>query len=158
MDTTQNGLTAFETLQSFLAQKEWKTGIVDNHYAYKCEFQTKNIELVCFFQIRPDLEQFLFYAVPDFITPFDKLGLVAEYIARVNSGMRIGNFEVDFRDGQIRFKSSINFKGEILTLGLIENTISPALAAMETYLPGLLSVIEGRQTPVRAINSIDYGV
>lgn len=155
---TTNGLKAFNKLKDFLIQEGWNIELVDNYSAYSSKYEGSIGSYTCYFQIRPDLEQFLFYAVPEFTTPQEKLADVAEYVARVNSGMRIGNFEIDFRDGQIRFKSSVNFRDTNLTSALIGGAVSPALEALETYIPGLLNVIAGKQTPVKAINSIDYQV
>jgi len=44
-----------------------------------------------------------------------KRGAVAEFINRANYGIIIGNFEMDFADGEIRYKTSIDVQGDKLT-------------------------------------------
>jgi hypothetical protein len=79
---------------------------------------------------------------------------VAEFVARANYGLWIGNFEMDWSDGEVRYKSSLDFEGVALTSELIRNTISPAVQMMVCYLPGLLSVIGG-QSPAEALAQVD---
>ena len=40
-------------------------------------------------------------------------------------------------DGEVRYKSSIDFEGAELTPSLIRNTIYPAVQTMDRYLPGI---------------------
>ncbi len=157
MSEKNGGLEAYETLRSYLEENNWGAEEITGKHAFKARRSSEMFSSTYYFEIKMDLEQFLFYIVPDFIVPTEELPPAAEYVARVNSGMRIGNFDVDFRNGEIRFKSSINFKGERLTRALIEGAIEPAMDAYETYMPGLVNVIAGIETPVRALNKIDYG-
>ena len=80
---------------------------------------------------------------------------VAEYITRANYGLRIGNFELDFDDGEVRYKSSLDFESVELTPGLIRNTIYPAVQTMDRYLPGVLSVVFGGKSAEEAIAAIE---
>jgi hypothetical protein len=80
---------------------------------------------------------------------------VAEYITRANYGLRIGNFEMDYSDGEVRYKSSLDFEGEPLTPKLIKNAMYPAVHTMDLYLPGLLGVMYGNKTPAEAIREIE---
>ena len=80
---------------------------------------------------------------------------VAEYITRANYGLRVGNFELDYSDGEVRFKSSVNFEGEELTFGMLRNALYPAVHTLDRYLPGLLRVSFGGATPLEAIEEIE---
>jgi hypothetical protein len=80
---------------------------------------------------------------------------VAEFITRANYGLRIGNFELDFRDGEVRYKSSLDFEGETLTPGLVKFAIYPAVQTMDRYLPGLMGVIYGHKPRAEAIAEVE---
>ena len=82
---------------------------------------------------------------------------VAEYLTRANYGLRIGNFELDYADGEVRYKSSLDFEGQTLTAELIRNAIYPAVHTMDRYLPGLLRVTFGGATPHEAIEEVEGG-
>jgi hypothetical protein len=80
---------------------------------------------------------------------------VAEFLTRANYGLYIGNFELDYADGEIRYKSSIDFEGVPLSVELIRNTLYPALQLMDRYLPGLMKVAYAGMVPAEAINEIE---
>ncbi len=94
------------------------------------------VTFCCYAQIRVDLEQFLFYVIAPIKAPVAVLPAVVEYITRSNFGLRIGCFELDYSDGEIRFKSSLDFEGEALTPASIRNAIYPAVHTMDFKMPG----------------------
>jgi hypothetical protein len=150
-----NGLQAFATLTQFLEDDGWYPQQLDDKTVYRVYFAGENGELRCYAQIRVDLEQFLFYVIAPVKAPEEVRASVAEYITRANYGLRIGNFEMDYGDGEVRYKSSFDFEGETLTPKLIKNTMYPAVHTMDFYLPGLLGVMYGNKTPVEAIQETE---
>jgi hypothetical protein len=150
-----NGRQAFETLRQFLEADGWYPQPLEGKTIYRMSFDGKNGELRCYAQVRVDLEQFLFYAVAPVKVPEEARSDVAEYLTRANYGLRIGNFELDYRDGEVRYKTSLDFEGEKLTDHFIRNTVYPAVQTMDRYLKGLLSVTFGGRTPVEAIEEVE---
>lgn len=149
------GLAAFDTLGEFLEADGWHPRALDGKTVYRCDFVGGNGDLRCYAQIRADLEQFIFYAVCTVKAPEEVRGAVAEFVTRANYGLRIGNFEMDYTDGEIRYKSSIDFEDETLTPNLIRHTLYPAVQTMDYYLPGLLRVIYGGASPYEAIQEVE---
>jgi hypothetical protein len=45
---------------------------------------------------------------------------IAKFITRANYGMSLGNFELDFNDGEIRYKTSIDVTDDRLNFALIQ--------------------------------------
>lgn len=152
-----NGLKAFETLTQFLDQDGWYPRKLDNRYSFTMTYNGQNGDLRCYSIVRVDLEEFLHYAIAPIKIPEQVRFAVAEYITRANFGLRIGNFEMDYADGEVRYKSSLNFEGQDLTSDLISNTIYPAVQTMDRYLPGLLRVSYGGATPLEAIEEVEGG-
>jgi hypothetical protein len=150
-----NALKAFETLGEFLEQDGWFPQKVEEKNMYRASFAGKNGDFRCYAQILPALEQFLFYAVAPVRVPDEIRPAVAEFITRANYGMRIGNFEMDYSDGELRYKSCIDFEGETLTFNWIRHAIYPAVLTMNHYFPSLMSVIYGGRTPYEAISEVE---
>ncbi len=150
-----NGWQAFATLSQFLKDDGWYPQQLGEKPIHRVYFAGENGELRCYAQIRVDLEQFLFYVIAPVKAAESVRALVAEYITRANYGLRIGNFEMDYRDGEVRYKSSIDFAGERLTPTLIKNAMYPAVHTMDFYLPGLLGVMYGNKKPDEAIRDIE---
>jgi len=151
----ENGQQAFATLGTFLEEDGWYPQQIEDRSIYRVGFEGKNGRYTCFAQIRMDLEQFMFYAIAPIKVPEAARAAAAEFLTRANYGLRIGNFEIDYTDGEVRYKSSLDFEGEPLTPTLIKNAMYPAVHTMDLYLPGLLGVMYGNKTPEQAIHDIE---
>jgi hypothetical protein len=81
-------------------------------------------------------------------------GAIAEFLTRANYGMTIGNFELDYTDGEIRYKTSIDVTNDQLSPALIQTLVYINVAMMDEYLPGIQAVIDGA-TPIAAIQAIE---
>lgn len=151
----RNGLQAFDLLSNYLDDDEWFPRRIEGKYAYSMSYTGKNGDLRCYAIVRVDLEEFLFYAVAPVKVPEEVRPAVSEYLTRANYGLRIGNFEMDYSDGEVRYKSSLDFEGQTLTPDLIRNAIYPAVHTMDRYLSGLLRVSFGGATPHEAIEEVE---
>jgi hypothetical protein len=150
-----NGMLGFETVGLFLEKDGWHPQKLEDRTIYRVDFSGNHGNLRCYAQVRTDLEQFLFYVIAPVKAPEPERPAVAEYLTRANYGLRIGNFEMDYSDGEIRYKSSIDFEAAELNPALVKNAIYPAVHTMDFYLPGLLSVMYGHQEPAEAIDAIE---
>ena len=149
------GWRAFAVLGEFLRDDGWHPQQLDNRTIFRAYFAGEHGDVRCYAQIRVDLEQFLFYVIAPVKAPEPMIPAVVEYITRANYGLRIGGFELDYTDGEVRYRSSLDFEHETLTPGLIRNAIYPAVHTMDFYLPGLLAVMYGNKTPKEAITEIE---
>jgi hypothetical protein len=150
-----NASQAFATLGQFLEDDGWYPQQLEDKMIYRMGFAGKNGQLTCYAQVQVDLEQFLFYAVAPVKVPEEGRTAAAEFITRANYGLRIGNFEMDLSDGEIRYKSSLDFEGAVLSPELIRNAIYPAVQTLDHYLPGLMSTIYGGKSAAEAIAAIE---
>lgn len=149
------GLAAYQALGEFLEADGWHPQPIADNFVYRSMFVGNNGEVTCFAQIRPDLEQFIFYVAMPMRVPENLRAAMAEFLTRANYGLRIGNFEMDFADGEVRYKSSVDFEGITLSPVLIRNTMYPAVQTMDRYLPGIMSVIYGGRSPEEAITAVE---
>jgi hypothetical protein len=78
-----------------------------------------------------------------------------EYLARANFSLIIGNFEIDFDSGEVRFKTSIDVEGDELTYALFKPVVYANLFLTERYLPGLQAVLFEDIMPRAAITAIE---
>ena len=151
----ENGQQAFATLGTFLEEDGWYPKQIEDRSSYRVGFEGKNGLYTCFSQMRMDLEQFMFYAIAPIKVPEAARAAAAEFLTRANYGLRIGNFEMDYTDGEVRYKSSLDFENALLTPALIRNAIYPAVQTLDRYMSGLMAVIYGGQTPHAAIEVIE---
>jgi hypothetical protein len=149
-----NGRLAFATLGQVLQTDGWHPEQVEDRLIYRVIFSDRNGPLTCFAQIRPEVEQFAFYVIAPIQTPEPARPAMADFLTRVNYGLWIGNFEIDWKDGEVRYKSSLDFEGVPLTPQLIRNAIQPAVRTMTCYLPGLVSIARDGQSSEEAFAQI----
>lgn len=78
---------------------------------------------------------------------------MAEFLCRANYGLKNGCFELDFRDGEIRFRSFIDCEDVMPSTEVIKNSIHcTATAAMyKRYAPGIVDIIFSGCTAKEAI-------
>jgi len=154
-DEKSPGERATEAVREFLEEDGWYPEPVGDAAVFRVHYSGRNATFPCFIQVRIELEQLLVYAVCPVRTPEDSRGRVAEFTTRANYGMRIGNFELDYEDGEVRYKTSVDFEGEALTAHWLRGLLYPAVQTMDTYLPGLLAVAHGERSPLEAIRLIE---
>lgn len=154
-ETTSEESVAYRLLVETLCEDGWPVERLDERSTVRFFFSSQFGDLRCYAQIRQSEQQLLCYTLAPVKAPEEARLRVAEFLTRANYGLPIGNFEMNFRDGEVRYKSSLDFEGERLTGHLIRNTFYPAIYTMEEYLPGLLLVMFGNEAPELAIRAIE---
>ena len=95
------------------------------------------------------------YAYPSLYADSTSAANIGEYLHRANYGMRNGNFEFDYTDGEIRYKSYVDCTNALPGDEVIRRTISVPGEMFEIYGDGLLQVSFGLQTPEEAISAAE---
>ena len=95
------------------------------------------------------------YAVCPMNADESERAAVMEYITRANYGLRIGNFEMDLNDGEIRYKTYLQMQGRVPPTKTVDRYISLSYLMLEKYGNGLLSVMYGVSTPEEAIKAAE---
>ncbi len=149
------GWRGFSTLGLYLEEDGWYPQRIADHPAYRVNYQGNNVDIRCVVQVKLQQQQLIMYAYAPIKVAEDQRAVVAEYLTRANYGLHVGNFELDYNDGEVRFKSSIDFEDETLTFSWVRNTIYPAVHLMNRYFPGLMRVVYGAVSPAEAIAGIE---
>ena len=153
--TSSTNSNIFEEIINFFKNDDWPFVQLSEQTALQISFQGKNGKWNCYARAREEQQQFVFYSICPVNAPEEKRLAVAEFITRANSGMMIGNFELDFNDGEISYKTSIDVEGDRISSAFIKRLVYANVMMMDEYLPGILSVIYGNVSPVDAITQIE---
>ena len=145
----------FEALRAFFAEDKWSYTPIEEQSLLRIDFQGENGQWVCLAQAREAQEQFVFYSICPNNVPVDKRIAMAEFLTRANCGLVLGNFELDFDDGEIRYKTSIDVEDTHLDSALIKHLVYANVLMMDKYLPGIGAVIYADLSPVEAIRQIE---
>ena len=78
-----------------------------------------------------------------------------EFINRANYGLRNGNFEIDVRDGEIRYKIYVDCDNQLPSREVVRSSIIIPSVMFERYSPGLLDVMFRGSTAEEAISKCE---
>jgi len=145
----------FEAVINFFKENNWLFFQMEQEPALQMSFQGENGQWMCFVKVREEQEQLIFYSISPVKVPENKRLVMAEFLSRANFGLSIGNFELNFADGEIRYKTSIAAKGNGVNSALIGQLIFANLLTMDEYLPGIMSIIYTELSAVEVIAQIE---
>ena len=100
-------------------------------------------------------DSYLVYATLNGTPESEFYGNVAEYLHRANYGLRNGNFEFDYTDGEIRYKTFVNFEGIQLTMDVVADSILLPILMFEQYGKNLLQVMMGNGNPAELVREAE---
>ena len=147
-----------EVMLDFFSQDDWDYYWWEEGETLQLECQVKNGRLTCYAKAINDKQQFVFYSLCPLTAPEEQRSAIAELITKVNYGMVIGNFEFDFSDGEIRYKTSLDVEGDRLSNALIKQTVYLNVLTMDKYLPALVAVINNELSVDNAIAIVEQNL
>ena len=140
---------------SFFKEDGWSFTQLEDQPILRVGFEGENGQWTCYAQALEEQTQLLVYSICPVKTPEDRRMAVAELLTRANYGLFIGNFELDFDDGEIRYKTSIDVEGDRLSPALVRPLVYANVMMMDRYLPGIMSVIYGDVAPAEAVARVE---
>lgn len=135
-------MTADEVIDGFLADREIEFERVDpTTWLFRLEGTAgawfTSITVV------PENDQVIVHGeLPVEVAPAQRAEL-AEWSARANRGLPVGNFEVDLESGGVWCKTSIDVEDAELTDALLHNLVATNHALVDRYGPGLHAWLSG---------------
>lgn len=106
-------------------------------------------------RVESEMGLFQVFAYSPLRAPEGSRQAVAETIVRANYGLRLGKFELDIDDGEIRFQVGQLLVDGALGSKAIDRIICTALDMLDMYLPAILSVIYANELPEDAIHRVE---
>src|SRR5579863_2871455 len=99
-DLLRNVLDYFES-------KGWPASADKQETLLRVEYKTRDGDWTLYARADEDHRQVMFYSVLPAKVGEDRKPAMAEFLIRANFGLNIGNFEMDWEDGEVRFRTSI---------------------------------------------------
>ena len=134
----------------------WEYTQLGNKPVLTMPFYGANATWQCYAQAREKQEQFIFYSICGVAVSTPELMVKAsELVNRINYGLVIGNFELDFSDGEVRFKTSIDLEGTEETYNAIKMCTLGNVITMDRYYGGFLAVLYANKEPEDVVQQIE---
>jgi hypothetical protein len=150
-----NKKSIFETVLKFFEEDGWRFSKIEDKDVLRMGYSGKNISMRCFAEADEEHQHFFFYSLLEFHAPEEKRQEIAEFITRANYGLKLGNFEMDYFDGEIRFKTSVDVEGGELTTDMINAQVYANVRTMDKFGPGIMAVLYGDVSPAAALARIE---
>lgn len=110
-----------------------------------------------FAQVDADDNLFQVFGYSPVRVPIGSRPAVAETVVRANYGLKVGKFEMDFDEGELRFQAAQVLVDDDLADATIHRLIGTTMAMLNTYLPAVLSVIYGNELPKDVVRHAEPG-
>lgn len=136
----------------FLDNQAWSYHHMNDNEAitFNLNVDGRNHRLV--FDIREEMSVLMLYVLHPEGVVEEKRSTIADYITRANYGLMLGNFEIDFADGDLRYKISIDVEGGELSEAIVMNMVQAALGSVNRHYSGLMAVQYGGLSAIAAYN------
>ena len=154
-DTLLESHSLFKLVIAFFVQEQWPFEHNQANQVLRMTYEGSHSTWQCFAHTEEDTRSFIFYSVASFKVPEEKRVEIAEYICRANYGLVLGNLEMDFQDGEVRYKTSIDVENSLLNFDLIKNVVDGNIYTFERYLPGFTALLTAQLTPEQAITQVE---
>ena len=141
-------------INNFLTEDEWNFSFDEQRGLFKFGLCLKGKIKKISYVVDVKEDEYIVYAISPLGVDDDDekmMASMAEFICRANYGLKNGNFELDMRDGEIRFKSFVDCEGITPTLEMVKNSIHCPAAMFDRYGVGIVDIIFGNTTAKDAI-------
>lgn len=141
-------------INNFLTEDEWNFSFDEQRGLFKFGLCLKGKIKKISYVVDVKEDEYIVYAISPLGVDDDDekmMASMAEFICRANYGLKNGNFELDMRDGEIRFKSFVDCEGITPTLEMVKNRIHCPAAMFDRYGVGIVDIIFGNTTAKDAI-------
>ena len=145
----------FQTMVQFFEEDDWSYHQLEGETILRLGFTGDNGSWRCYAEAKEERRQFVFYSVLDTRVSEEKRPAMAEFLTRANYGMIIGNFEMDYSDGEVRYKTSIDVDNDRLTIALVRTLVYMNVLLTDKYFPGIMKVIYADASPAEQIEEIE---
>jgi hypothetical protein len=122
-----------DALTAVILRRGWALEQLEGKQIWSCDLGRNGPTYRCFFQVEPDSCWFIFYVVLPYMVPEHARPMAAMALAEINYGLAVGKFELDLRDGELRFSNGIDVSGTRLDEVVTETMVDHALAMVDAY-------------------------
>jgi hypothetical protein len=98
------------------------------------------------------------YAVCPVKAPADRWPAISELIGRANYGLGVGNFEMSFEDGTIRYKNGIYAGDEQVSVAMVRHLFYMAVSTMDDHFPAIMAAIYGDTPPQLVVARVEEAI
>lgn len=133
-----------DAIRDWLDGDDWNYEYVAEHHIFKMGVSLKSKLKNGRIYVDVKEEAYIVYVVSPIGGDKDDLGELMKYLTMANYCMTNGNFELDVKDGEVRFKAYVNCKGlDNLPKEIIQDSILVGCYTIDRYGNGIAAISMG---------------
>lgn len=131
-------------VKKFLVDDDWHFSFDENTGVFEFGFRVKSKIQKINYIVDVHEDEIVVYGMCPIGTDHTDSNMMvqmAEFLCRANYGLKNGCFELDFRDGEIRYKNFIDCEDVMSSNEVIKNSIHCTAAMFKRYAPAIVYII-----------------
>ena len=144
-----------QLFKQFFNENEWEYSYDEEKNVFVTGVNMNNALGNIHIIIRMRQTSYTVYAILNSNAEETNISLVAEYLHRANYGLLNGNFELDYEDGEVRYKTHVNFEDTTVSEEILNDSILLPIFMFEKYGMNLLKIMLGDNSPQKLIEEIE---
>ena len=114
----------------------------DNTVTFRIFVKGQKGEWPCMVRCFDDTSRLLVYSLYPESVPENLRPRISELICRINYGLIMGNFEMDWDDGELRYKTSMDIEGIELSSTILRNLVYGNFHSFDLYLNAIAQALD----------------
>lgn len=143
------------TMRRALEEQGWRYAVVEDAPLVAFNVTGDRATYPCWGAANDETEQCTAFVVFPHRVPEEKRVAAAELLTRINYGLAIGNLEMDFADGELRFRASIDVEGGRLSTRMVLTMFTGGLWAFDRYHDALMKVMYAGASAEEAYDEVE---
>jgi hypothetical protein len=144
-------------VRAALDQLEWKPDVRDDAFA-RIRVAGTLFDFNLLIVIDDAARTIVCYGIVPVHADPDRRAAAVEAIVRINQGLRIGSFDLDFSDGQMRYRTGCDVEGGALTEHMVRTMLGNVCCCIDQFSRALMLVLFGQASAEEAVRrALDGG-
>jgi len=128
-------------VKDFLKSQNWQYSEIEGKSLILFGINGENGNFQCIADIIEETSEFIFFSICGSNVPIEKRSEIIELLNQINFRILLGNFVMDPEDGEIRFRTSVNYNSITPSIKFVENIIMPNIITVDSCLPAIMGIL-----------------
>lgn len=138
-----------------LDEQSWRYAMVEGAPLLTFNVLGERATYPCWAAVNEEADQCTAFVVLPHRVAEDKRVAMGELLTRINYGLAIGNLEMDFADGELRFRASVDVEGGRLSPRMVQTMFTAGLWTFDRFYDALMRVMYAGASAAEALEGVE---
>ena len=143
------------SIETYLDSQNWHYEKDESRHLFKFGMNLKGQLSSCRVLVQAQNDCIQAFAISPMNVQEQYRPVVAEYITRANYGLKVGKFEMDYSDGEVRYQTILVCSEGVPPQKDVERVVDLSFVMMDRYGKGLVKAMMGFGDPKADIEEIE---